>query len=141
MYKRSYTVEPPYNDQPRGNAFWPLYRGGFAEGFSSVQLKSPFNDKNSSCNYIVSSVHTLLFFLIVLMSSACLAELMLVKRKSISESICAPSVVAHRVSAFLSRSTNSRVAKVTGSKVNRGGGYMDLKFHASKHFMDKKLHR
>ena len=27
------------------------------------------------------------------------------------------------VSAFLSRSTNSRVAKVTGSKVNRGGGY------------------
>ena len=45
---------------------------------------------------------------------------MLAKCKSISESIC---VVAHTVSAFLSRSTNSRVAEVTGSKVNRGGGY------------------
>ena len=68
-------------------------------------------------------MHTLLLFLIkVLVSSACLAEPMLVKCKSISESICAPSVVAHTVSAFLSRSTNSRVAKVTGSKVNRGGG-------------------
>ena len=69
-------------------------------------------------------VHTLLFFLIkVLVSSACLAELMLAKCKSISESICAPSVVAPAVSAFFSRSTNSRVAKVTDSKVNRGGGY------------------
>ena len=57
------------------------------------------------------------------MSSACLAELMLAKCKLISESICAPRVVAHTVSAFLSRSTNGRVAKVTGSKVNRGGGY------------------
>ena len=59
------------------------------------------------------------------MSSACLAELMLAKCKSISESICAPSVIAHTVSAFLSRSTNSvvRMAKVTGFKVNRGGGY------------------
>ena len=47
---------------------------------------------------------------------------MLAKCKSISESIC---VVAHTVSAFLStcRSTNSRVAEVTGSKVNRDGGY------------------
>ena len=45
---------------------------------------------------------------------------MLAKCKSISESICAPSVV----SAFLSRS-NKQQAKVhvTGSKVNRGGGY------------------
>ena len=84
----------------------------------------------------------LLFHLIeVLTSSACLAELMFVKCKSIGESICAPSVVAHTVSAFLSRSTNSRVAKVIGSKVNRGGGYMNLKFHASIHFIDKKLHR
>ena len=48
---------------------------------------------------------------------------MLVKCKSISESIRAPSVVAPTVSAFFSTSTNSRVAKETGSKVNRGGGY------------------
>ena len=69
-------------------------------------------------------MHTLLFFLIkVLVSSACLAELMLAKCKLISESICASSVVAHTVSVFLSGSTNSRVARVTGSKVNRGGGY------------------
>ena len=46
---------------------------------------------------------------------------MLAKCKSISESIRAPSVVAP--TAFFSTSTNSRVAKVTGSKVNRGGGY------------------
>ena len=75
------------------------------------------------------------------MSSACLAELMLAKYKSISESICAPSVVAHIASAFLSRSTNSIVAKVTGSKVNRGGGYgleipCKYTFHGQK-----KLHR
>ena len=57
------------------------------------------------------------------MSSVCLAELMLAKSKLISESICASSVVAHTVSAFLSGSTNSGVARVTGSKVNRGGGY------------------
>ena len=50
---------------------------------------------------------------------------MLAKCKSISESIRAPSVVAQTVSVFFSTrtSTNSRVAKETGSKVNRGGGY------------------
>ena len=57
------------------------------------------------------------------MSSACLAELILAKCKSISESICASSVVAPTVSVFLSRSTNSTVAKVNASRVNRGGGY------------------
>ena len=41
------------------------------------------------------------------------------KCKSITESICAPSVLAPTVSVFLSKSTNSGVAKVTGSKVNR----------------------
>ena len=50
-------------------------------------------------------------------------KLRLAKCKSISESICAPSVVALTVSAFFSKSTNSGVAKVTRSKVNRGGGY------------------
>ena len=93
----------------------------------------------------LSIVHTLLFFLIkVLVSSACLAELMLAKCKSISESICAPSVVAPTVSVFLSRSTNSRVAEVTGSKVNRGGGFgleipCKYTFHGPKNYIDKRL--
>ena len=71
----------------------------------------------------INSAYIIVFLIKVLMSSACLAELMLAKCKSISESICAPSVIAHTVSAILSRSINSGVAKVTGSKVNRGGGY------------------
>ena len=46
------------------------------------------------------------------------------------------------VSAFLSRSTNSRVAKVTGSKVNRGGGYgleipCKYTFRGPKNYIDK----
>ena len=87
--------------------------------------------------------HTLLFFIIkVLVISACLAELMLAKCKSISEFICAPSVVAPTMSAFLSRSTNSRVAKVTCSKVNSGGGYgLEIPykyiFHGPKNYIDK----
>ena len=55
-----YTVEPPYNDQPRGNAFWPLYRGGFAEGFSSVQLKAPFMIKTHHATII--SAYIIVFF-------------------------------------------------------------------------------
>ena len=46
------------------------------------------------------------------------------------------------VLAFLSRSTNSGVAKVTGSKVNRGGGYgleipCKYTFHGPKNYIDK----
>ena len=59
------------------------------------------------------------------------------------------SIVAHlpfnlapTVSAFLKRSTNSRVAKVTGSKVNRGGGYgleipCKYTFYRPKSYIDK----
>ena len=91
----------------------------------------------------LSIVHILLFFLIkVLVSSACLAELILAKCKSMSESIRAPSVVAPTVSAFFSRSTNSRVSKVTGSNVNRGRGYgleipCKYTFHGPKNYIDK----
>ena len=85
----------------------------------------------------INSAYIIVFIIKVLVSSACLAELMLVKCKSISESICAPSV-AHTVSAFLSRSTNSGVAKVTGSKVNRGGGY-GLKIPCKYTFHGQKI--
>ena len=71
----------------------------------------------------INSTYIIVFLIKVLVSSACLAELMLAKCKLISKSICASSVVAHTVSAFLSGSTNGGVARITGSKVNRGGGY------------------
>ena len=65
----------------------------------------------------------IIVFLIKVLVYCCLPGRAHVKCKSISESICVPSVVAPTVSAFLSRLTNSREAEVTGSKVNRGGGY------------------
>ena len=69
------------------------------------------------------------------MRSACLAELMSAKCKS-------ESLFVLPVSAFLSKSTNSRVAKVSGSKVNRGGGYglkipCKYTFHGPKKYIDK----
>ena len=47
-----------------------------------------------------------------------------------------PFNLAPTVAAFLSRSTNSGVAEVTGSKVNRSGGY-GLQI-PSKYYMDQK---
>lgn len=53
-----------------------------------------------------------------------------------------PYNLAPTVSAFLTRPTNTAVAEITGSRVNRGGGYglevpCDYKFYAPKSYLSK----
>lgn len=53
-----------------------------------------------------------------------------------------PFNLAPTVSAFLRRSTNSGVVEVTGTKVNRGGGYgieipCKYHFHGPKDYVEK----
>ena len=64
------------------------------------------------------------------------------KKTNIPSQFKNPRINSATVSAFLSGSTNSRVAKVTGSKVNRGGGYglkisCKYTFHGPKNYIDK----